>query len=95
MPIHSFRDKATAAVFAGHGVRTLPPAIQANARRKLAMIDATVDLADLAAMPGNRLERLARDRAHKFSTRINRQWRICFRWAAPDAFDVEICDYHR
>ena len=95
MPIHSFHDKATAAVFAGHGVRSLPPAIQANARRKLAMIDATVDLADLAVMPGNRLERLAGDRADKFSIRINRQWRICFRWAAPDAFDVEICDYHR
>ena len=95
MPIHSFRDKTTAAVFAGYGVRSLPPAIQPNARRKLAMIDAAVDLADLAAMPGNRLERLAGDRADKFSIRINRQWRICFRWAAPDAFDVEICDYHR
>ena len=95
MPIHSFCDKATAAVFAGHGVRSLPPAIQPNARRKLAMIDAAADLADLAAMPGNRLERLAGDRADTLSIRINRQWRICFRWAAPDAFDVEICDYHR
>lgn len=95
MPIQSFRDKATAAVYAGYGVRSLPPAIQANARRKLAMIDATIDLADLAAMPGHRLERLAGDRADTFSIRINRQWRICFRWSAPDAFDVEICDYHR
>jgi proteic killer suppression protein len=95
MPIRSFRDKATAADFAGHGVRSLPPAIQPNARRKPAMIDATVALADLAAMTGNRLERLAGDRADTLSIRVNRQWRICFRWSAPDAFDVGICDYHR
>ena len=28
------------------------------------------------------------------SIRINNQWRICFRWMADDAEDVEIVDYH-
>jgi proteic killer suppression protein len=28
------------------------------------------------------------------SIRINGQWRICFRWASGDAWDVEIVDYH-
>jgi proteic killer suppression protein len=28
------------------------------------------------------------------SIRINDQWRICFRWADQDAWDVEIVDYH-
>jgi proteic killer suppression protein len=28
------------------------------------------------------------------SIRINDQWRICFRWADHDAWDVEIVDYH-
>ena len=28
------------------------------------------------------------------STRINDQWRICFRWVDHDAWDVEIVDYH-
>jgi len=29
------------------------------------------------------------------SIRINDQWRVCFRWAAGDAHDVEIVDYHQ
>ena len=29
-----------------------------------------------------------------WSIRINEQWRICFRFADGDAFDVEIVDYH-
>lgn len=51
-------------------------------------------LRDLAALPGNRLEALRGDREGHYSIRINRQWRICFRWQAGDALDVEIVDYH-
>ncbi|NCQ26384.1 MAG: type II toxin-antitoxin system RelE/ParE family toxin, partial [Armatimonadetes bacterium] len=28
------------------------------------------------------------------SIRINDQYRVCFRWEAGDAEDVEIVDYH-
>jgi proteic killer suppression protein len=45
-------------------------------------------------LPSNRLEALAGDREGQFSIRINRQWRICFRWHEGDAWDVEIVDYH-
>jgi toxin HigB-1 len=41
------------------------------------MLDAAETLADLAVPPGNRLEKLAGDRAGQHSIRINRQWRIC------------------
>ena len=30
----------------------------------------------------------------KYSIRINKQWRICFRWEEGNAYDVEITDYH-
>jgi proteic killer suppression protein len=33
-------------------------------------------------------------RAGEWSIRINRQWRICFRWNEGEASDVEIVDYH-
>ena len=52
------------------------------------------DLADLTVPPGNRLEKLAGDRAGQHSIRINRQWRICFRWTDAGPEDVEITDYH-
>jgi toxin HigB-1 len=62
--------------------------------RKLAMLDAAETLADLRVPPGNRLEKLAGDRAGQHSIRINRQWRICFRWSEAGPEDVEIVDYH-
>jgi addiction module HigA family antidote len=43
------------------------------------MLDAAEVLADLPVPPGNRLEKLAGDRAGQYSIRINQQWRICFR----------------
>jgi len=65
-----------------------------SAFRKLELIDAAVELNDLALPPGNRLEELKGDRAGQFSIRVNDQWRVCFKWQAGDAFDVELVDYH-
>lgn len=64
------------------------------AKRKLDHIHAAAALSDLGAIPGNRLEALAGDRAGQYSIRVNDQWRICFCWADNDAFEVEIVDYH-
>ena len=49
---------------------------------------------DLAALQGNRLEPLKGDRAGQYSIRINKQWRVCFRWEQDGPHDVEIVDYH-
>jgi proteic killer suppression protein len=62
--------------------------------RKLVAVDAAEALDDLRVPPGNRLEKLKRDRAGQHSVRINDQWRICFRWTGTDAADVEIVNYH-
>ena len=68
--------------------------MQRVALRKLRMLDAATTLDDLRVPPANRLEKLKGDRAGQHSIRINRQWRVCFRWRAGDAYDVEIVDYH-
>lgn len=65
-----------------------------QAKRKLVMLHAAVQLRDLASPPGNRLEALKGNRERQHSIRINDQWRICFRWHEGNAYDVEICDYH-
>jgi proteic killer suppression protein len=62
--------------------------------RKLDVIDAATRLDDLRSPPGNRLEALKGDRKGQWSIRINRQWRICFRWTPDGPADVEIVDYH-
>ena len=44
--------------------------------------------------PANRLEKLSGDSKGQWSIRINDQWRICFDFAAGNAHDVEVVDYH-
>lgn len=96
--IESFADRATEDVYDGvdsRGARrACPTRIWGVARRKLDMLVAAESLDDLRRPPANRLERLRGDRAGQHSIRINEQYRICFRWTANGAADVEIADYH-
>ena len=91
--IQSFRSSETEALF---NDRLVPRfrAIERPARRKLLYLHRAQTLHDLMVPPGNRLEALKGDRKGEHSIRINDQWRICFRWRAGDAHDVEIVDYH-
>ncbi len=90
--IRSFRCPHTARLFRGIRVKQFET-IQAPARRKLAILEASQSLDDLRSPPGNRLEKLRGDREGQYSIRINGQFRICFRWSAG-ADSVEIVDYH-
>jgi proteic killer suppression protein len=92
--IRTFRSKDTQAVFRGEFVKGLDRQIQQRAREKLKYLDAAADLRDLMIPPSNQLERLMGDRQGQHSIRINKQWRVCFKWKDGDAFDVEIVDYH-
>ncbi len=92
--IRSFAGKDAERLFRRESVRRLPPSLLRVALRKLVQLDAATSLQDLRVPPGNRLEKLAADRAGQHSIRINDQWRICFRWREGDAFDVELVDYH-
>ncbi|MEG9884421.1 MAG: type II toxin-antitoxin system RelE/ParE family toxin [Hyphomicrobiales bacterium] len=71
-----------------------PANLVKRTRAWLSALDAAVALEDLRFTPGNRLESLGGDRAGRHSVRINRQWRICFRWTEHGPADVEIIDYH-
>ena len=92
--IESFASNETEKIFRGKTSTKLPKDIQRTARRKLLYLDDAVDLQDLLAPPGNRLEKLKGDRAGQHSIRINDQWRICFKWSDNKAQNVGIVDYH-
>jgi len=92
--IRGFRSRETERIWNGEGSRRLPRDIQSAALRKLRLLNRARTLNDLAAVPGNQLEALKRDRAGQHSIRINRQWRICFVWKEGQADEVEIVDYH-
>ena len=91
--IVSFRDAATKRLTLGWRVERFAR-IQSVARRKLRQLQIAGRLDDLRVPPGNRLEALKGDRAGQHSIRINDQYRVCFRWTAAGAEDVEIVDYH-
>ena len=91
--IESFGDKQTAKLWQGQRSR-YPADLLLRAIDKLNLIDAATTLDTLRIPPSNRLEALKGDRAGQHSIRINDQWRICFRWEAGSAHQVEITDYH-
>jgi proteic killer suppression protein len=93
--IVSYRNSRTTAFAAGGRIKAFS-GVERAARLKLDRLEAAVDLRDLAALPGNRLEALKGDRKGQYSIRINDQWRICFEWpgSASGPMNVEIVDYH-
>ena len=56
------------------------------------MLSGSNAIEDLKSPPGNQLEKLLGDRMGTWSIRINRQYRICFRFEGGDSYDVEIVD---
>ena len=93
--IVSYRDKRTRDFASGRRVKAFS-GIERAARLKLDRLEAAVDLRDLAALPGNRLEALKGGRKGQYSIRIIDQWRICFEWpgSASGPLNVEIVYYH-
>jgi len=91
--IVSFKDGDTEKLAGGRRVQRFVN-IEAVARRKLRQLEIAGRLDDLRVPPGNRLEPLRGDRAGRHSIPINDQYRVCFRWTAAGAEDVEIVDYH-
>ena len=92
--IVSFGDKDTPKIWEGIRVKSLSTEIQEIARRKLRMLNNSVDVNDLTIPPSNRLEKLKGNLKNYYSIRINNQWRVIFKWNNGNASEVSIIDYH-
>jgi proteic killer suppression protein len=93
--IRSFGDRETELVYKQQFSKRLPSDIQRRALNKLLLLDAAEDQTDLRVPPSNHLEVLRGDWHGFHSIRINRQWRVCFRFESGNAYDVQIRDYHK
>ena len=93
--IQSFGDKETEKIWRRQRSRWLPSDIQSRARDMLARLDRAQLLQDLRFPPGNHLEALSGDRTGQHSVRVNRQWRVAFRWGPDGPSQVTIEDYHK
>jgi proteic killer suppression protein len=95
--IKSFGDRTTEDLYHGNNsakIRRLPAEVRILALYKLDILNAVVALKELRSPPGNRLEALKGDLIGFHSIRINKQWRIIFKWQGTEALDVRITDYH-
>lgn len=93
--IRSFGSKETEKIWKGVRSSIIPLEVQKLGRRKLRMINNSVDLNDLRIPPANRLEKLSGKLKDWHSIRINDQWRIVFKWNLGHAHEIEIIDYHK
>lgn len=91
--IKTFADKDTQKLFEGGSPKKFR-GFQQKAERKLLMVNSATCINDLRCPPGNHLEKLRGDRKGQHSIRVDGQYRVCFVFKEPDAYDVEIVDYH-
>ena len=84
----------TQKIWNGEASKKLPLSIQQVARRKLRMLNNAKYITDLRIPPNNRIESLKGKRQGEYSIRINKQWRICFKWQSGNVYNIAIEDYH-
>ncbi|HGH3371715.1 TPA: type II toxin-antitoxin system RelE/ParE family toxin [Kluyvera cryocrescens] len=68
--------------------KKIPPDVHAALARKLDIIDAAVTYKDLKSPPGNRYEELEGKLKGYSSIRINKQYRLIFKWVDGKAQDL-------
>ncbi|HCH31928.1 MAG TPA: excinuclease ABC subunit A [Oceanospirillaceae bacterium] len=93
--IESFADKTTQKLFEGSSPKRFR-SFQAQAERKLQLLDSATHCEFLRSPPGNHLEKLTGNRSGQYSIRINKQYRLCCSWDdnQPNPSAVELTDYH-
>lgn len=98
--ILSFGDEETKDIYNGFNSKRARKRLDSHlwkkAQMKLDMLKRATRLDDLKVPPNNKLEKLQKNLAGKYSIRINDQWRIVFAWdnEQKSASDVIIVDYH-
>lgn len=90
--IKSFRSAKTRKLFDGESVRAFV-GIEVQARRRLMHLNAAKSLPDLRLLGGD-LHPLQGDRAGQWAIKVMGGWRLVFKFADGDAYDVELVDYH-
>ncbi|MFZ2067764.1 MAG: type II toxin-antitoxin system RelE/ParE family toxin [Xanthobacteraceae bacterium] len=94
--IVSFRDQWLRVFFVEDiRSRIIPPDVEGRLFRKLQMIDDATTDRDLRVPPSNHFEKLRGNLAAYHSVRVNRQWRLIFRWdgSRGEAHDIYLDDH--
>lgn len=94
--IVSFRDEWLHSFFVDDiRSRIIPPDLETRLFRKIQMIDDARTDQDLRVPPSNHFEKLRGNPAGFHSIRVNKQWRLIFRWNGDrgEATDMYLDDH--
>jgi proteic killer suppression protein len=94
--IVSFRDDGLRAFFVDDvRSRKIPTDLESRLFRKLQMIDDATTDQDLRVPPSNHFEKLRGKLEGFHSIRVNKQWRLIFRWdgGKGEASDIYLDDH--
>ena len=83
---HGKRDRAAQRFVAGGIANAL--------RKRLDQLNAAARVTDMAVPPGNGLHALDGDLTGFHAVRVNKQFRLVFRFHEGHAYDVRCYDYH-
>lgn len=61
----------------------------------LAVLDSAMSLSDLSPLKSVGLHKLTGNRKGQWAMTVNGPWRVCFKFKAGDAYDVQFVDYHK
>ena len=91
--IASFKHRALKRFFETGSARGISADHASRIRLILARLNASVSPQDMN-LPGLFLHELTGKRKGTWSVRVSGNWRVTFRFQNPDAFDVNLEDYH-
>ncbi len=92
--IRGFRHKGLKRLFEDDDASGVPPHLARKITNVLTFLNVAARAEEAAPFPGMKLHRLKGDLAGMWSISISGNWRITFRFATGDAFDVDFVDYH-
>jgi proteic killer suppression protein len=92
--ITGIRHRGLRRLFEQADGRDVPTALLQRIKRALFILETATSVRDIARLPGMRVHALKGDLAGFWSVSISGNWRIIFRFADGEVFDVDLVDYH-
>lgn len=91
--IRSFRHKGLRKLYEDANRSKIRPDLVEKVERILARLDEASSVEHMG-VPGFKLHSLKGDLKNSWAVSVSGNWRIIFRFADGDAFDVDLMDYH-
>ncbi len=95
--IRNFKTKKSQDIYDGvnsRAARKVPRELHPKVQRLFDQLNAATMIDTLKVPPSNRVEKLSGNYADYWSLRVNKQWRVIFKWKNSEAMDIDVLDYH-